>query len=69
MHFNLTTSAIYFRLKTLSLGADREEAFRSIRIFIDENIRLLKNTSKDNFMTDASKNSALDYIRLEFLRQ
>jgi len=32
------------------LGADREEAFRSIRIFIDENIRLLKNTSKDNFM-------------------
>jgi hypothetical protein len=32
-------------------GADREEAFRSVRIFIDENIRLLKNTSKDNFMT------------------
>lgn len=33
------------------IGADREEAFRSIRIFLDENIRYLKNTSKDNFMT------------------
>ena len=30
-------------------GQDREEAFRPIRIFLEENIRLLKNTNKDTY--------------------
>ncbi len=30
-------------------GEDREEAFRPIRIFLDDNIRLLKNTNRDNY--------------------
>lgn len=28
---------------------DREEAFRPIRIFLDENLRLLRNVNKDNY--------------------
>jgi len=30
-------------------GEDREEAFRAIRIFLDENIRLIKNINSDNY--------------------
>jgi hypothetical protein len=29
--------------------ADREEAFRSIRIFLDENLRTLRNVNEDNY--------------------
>ncbi len=31
------------------LGADREEAFKSTRVFLEENVRILKNTNKDNY--------------------
>lgn len=31
------------------LGEDREEAFRPVRIFLEDNIRLLKNTNTDNY--------------------
>ena len=31
------------------LGEDREEAFRPIRIFLEDNIRLLKNTNTNNY--------------------
>lgn len=32
-------------------GEDREEAFRTLRIFLDENVRLLKNINQDNYKT------------------
>ena len=30
-------------------GEDREEAFRALRIFLEENVRLLKNINSDNY--------------------
>ena len=41
----------WYRCESYVLAQDKEEAFKATRIFLDENIRLLKNVNTQNYKT------------------
>jgi hypothetical protein len=43
------------RVEGLLQAPEREEAFRPLRIFLDENLRLLRNTNRENYKMMRSK--------------
>ncbi len=46
---SLEQIADLLRYEEFLLPADREEAFRPLRVFLDENLKILRNTNEDNY--------------------
>jgi hypothetical protein len=43
---------VFLKMQQFLLPEDREEAFKPLRIFMDETLRTLRNTSKENYVTN-----------------